>query len=50
MSSILISYSLTDVLFDPLVQELSSLSVEPCEGESILVTVFEISVNEVSKT
>ena len=30
-------------------QELSSLSVEPCEGESILVTVFEVSVNEVSK-
>jgi len=29
-------------------KELSSLSVEPCEGESILVTVFEVSVNEVS--
>lgn len=28
-------------------KELSSLSVEPCVGESIVVTVFEISVSEV---
>jgi hypothetical protein len=26
---------------------MSSLSVEPCEGESILVTMFEIHVSEV---
>lgn len=28
-------------------QELSSLSVEPCVGESIVVTVFEISLADV---
>lgn len=28
-------------------QEISSLSVEPCEGESLIVTVFEIQKSEV---
>jgi len=28
-------------------QEISSLSVEPCEGESLVVTVFEIKSSEV---
>lgn len=29
-------------------QEVSSLSVEPCEGEFLIVTVFEIKSEEVS--
>ena len=29
-------------------QEISSLSVEPCEGESLIVTVFEIHRSEVN--
>ena len=28
-------------------QEISSLSVEPCEGETLIVTVFEIKKSEV---
>ena len=28
-------------------QEISSLSVEPCEGETLVVTVFEIKKSEV---
>lgn len=30
-----------------LFQEISSLSVEPCEGETLIVTVFEIHKSEV---
>ena len=30
-------------------QEISSLSVEPCEGETLIVTVFEIQRSEVNK-
>ncbi|GKV31424.1 hypothetical protein SLEP1_g40113 [Rubroshorea leprosula] len=29
-------------------QEISSLSVEPCEGETLIVTVFEIQKSEIS--
>lgn len=32
-----------------MIQEISSLSVEPCEGESLVVTVFEIKRSEVRK-
>lgn len=28
-------------------QEIASLSVEPCEGETIIVTVFQIKKSEV---
>ena len=30
-------------------QEISSLSVEPCEGKTLIVTVFEIDKSEVNK-
>jgi hypothetical protein len=32
---------------NPETKEISSLSVEPCEGESLVVTVFEIKSSEV---
>ncbi|RZC50962.1 hypothetical protein C5167_019389 [Papaver somniferum] len=32
---------------NPQIQEISSLSVEPCEGETLVVTVFEIKESEV---
>ncbi|XP_010449862.1 PREDICTED: uncharacterized protein LOC104732032 [Camelina sativa] len=32
---------------NPVTKEISSLSVEPCEGESLVVTVFEIKTSEI---
>ncbi|GKV31425.1 hypothetical protein SLEP1_g40113 [Rubroshorea leprosula] len=33
---------------NPETREISSLSVEPCEGETLIVTVFEIQKSEIS--
>lgn len=30
-----------------MLQEISSLSVEPCDGETLVVTVFEVEKSEV---
>lgn len=34
----------------PETKEISSLSVEPCEGESLVVTVFEIEKSELDSS